>query len=96
MVGLCNGQLGLRLRQLSGGQLVLKLHEQLAFAYALSVVEQNLFDTAPHLRAQHHTLTRAQTAHGLGFVHQRHGFDFGHFDRRRTGTASGCRLRGLV
>ena len=92
VVGFGNRQLGLGLSDLGALQLVIELHHHLALAHTLAVVEENLFDPTAHFGAQHHALTRAQTAHGLGFVHQRDRLDLGHLDRRGPCGATGPAL----
>ena len=103
VVGLGDRQLRTRLRHLGLLQLVFELHHQLALAHALAFVEENLFDAPSDFGAQHHALARAQTAHGLGLVHQAHAFHFGDFHRRRPACATcrpgpwwaaGCTRRG--
>ena len=71
----------LQLRLLQG---VVELHQQLAAAHALAVVEAEPRDAAADLGAQHHALARTQRAHGLGIVLQRQLLDLADLDRDRA------------
>ena len=82
LVGQRNRQFRQALLNLGQGQLVIKLHQHLPFAHALTVGEIELGDAPTHLRAQHHAPARTQTAYRLGVVRELHNFHFGDLYRR--------------
>ena len=85
VIGLGNRQFGLGLRHLGHLELVFKLDHHLSFSDPLAIVEEDFLDPATHFRPHHHPLTRAQTAHRLGFVYQSQTFNLGHFHSRGSG-----------
>ena len=92
VVGQSDRQLGLALLDLRRLQLVVKLHQQLALAYAIAVFEVQLRNAPADLGAHHHALARAKIAHGLGVVGELHHLDLGHLHRRWA--RSRCARRG--
>ena len=68
MVGLRNREFRLALLHLGELKLIIKLHQQLIFAHPVPIPEIKLGNSPTYLRANHHSLTRAQAAHGLGVV----------------------------
>ena len=91
VVGLGNGQLGLALLHLGRLQLVVQLHQQLAFADTRTVVEIQLGDAPPHFGADHHALARTQAANRLGFIGDGGQPHLGGLNRRGSACSGRCR-----
>ena len=77
LIGLGNRQLGHALLDLCLRQLVVKLHQHLAFFNPLTIGEIQLRDAPADFRPQHHTPARPQTAHRLGVIRQAKRFNLG-------------------
>ena len=95
LVGLGNRQLSHALLHLRQRQLVVKLHQQLPFAHALTIIEIELRDAAADLRANDNAPARTQTTHSLRVIGELDELYPGHFNRRRfAGGCSACRRTG--